>query len=107
MRLRYLNNLIILSDDNFIDRLINNRGRIGHHGPIVHTSLSFIKMIYLIITGFRSYWIDCDCGETLIYRPDQLEPAVGFQLSEALPGLGASTCALMKHKPCLSTRRIL
>ena len=104
MRLRYLNNLIILSDHNFIDRLINNLWLIGHHGPILHTSGFFIKIIYLTIKG---YWIDCDCRETLIYRPGRLKPAVGFQLSEILEGLGAFTCTLMKYTPCLSTERIL
>ena len=64
MRLRYLNNLTILSGHNFVDRRINNFGLIGHHGPIVQASISFIKIIYLIITGFRSYWIDCDSRET-------------------------------------------
>ena len=107
MRPRYLNNLIIRSDRNFVDRLINNLGLIGHHRPIVHSCAFFIKIIYLIITGFRSYWIDCDCNETLIYRPGRLKPAGGLQLSEALPGLGAFTCTLMKCTPRLSTMRIL
>ena len=63
MQLRYLNNLIILSDHHFIDRFINNLGIIGHHGPIVHTRVSLIKIIDLTLTGFRSYWIDVDCRE--------------------------------------------
>ena len=80
MRLRYLDNLIILSDHHFIDRLINNLGLIGRHGPIVHTRVSLIKIIYLILTGVRSYWIDVDCRETLIYRPGRLKPDVGLKL---------------------------
>ena len=46
MRLRYLNNLIIiLSDHNYIDRLINNFGLIRHHGSIVQNCVSFDKII--------------------------------------------------------------
>ena len=107
MRPGHLNNLIILSDHHFIDRLVNNLGLIGHHGPTVHTRVYLIEIIYLILTGFRSYWIDVGCRETLIYRPGRLKPDIGLKPSKALPGLGAFNCTLMKYTPCLPTKRIL
>ena len=74
----HFNDLIILSDHNFMDRLINNLGLIGHHRPIVHTRVFLIKIIYLILTGFRSYWIGGDCRETSIYCPGRLKPDIVF-----------------------------
>ena len=107
MRLRCLHGPLILSDHNFIDRLINNLGVIGHHRPIAHACVSFVNIIYPIITGFGLTGFDCDSRETLIYRPGRLKPAVGIQRSDALPGLGAFTSTLIKYTPCLSTERIL
>ena len=64
MHLRDLHNLIILGDHNFITWPINNLGVIGHHGATVHTCVSFVKIIYLIITDFGLTGMDCDCRET-------------------------------------------
>ena len=99
--------IIIISDHHFIDRLIKNLGVVGHHRPMVHTCVFSVVIIYLVIKGVGLTVIVCGSRETLIYRLGRLKPAVGFQLSKALPGLGALTSTLMKCTPCLSTKRIL
>ena len=107
MRLRCLNNLIILSDHNFSIRLINNFGVIGPKRPTVQTCVSFVEIIYLIITGFGLTGMDCGCREALMYCPGRLQPAVSFWSSDPSPGLRSLMSSSMRYTPCFSTQRIL
>ena len=47
MRLRYLDNLIILGGHHLVDRLVDNLSFIGHHRPILHTRITIVKIFLL------------------------------------------------------------